>query len=144
RWRGRQRAIPRRRRQFRRPSPRPRTTPLPSRIGTNHPRLSNFRRMIDYEKRGQTAVITIRRPEARNAVNAEVSAGIEAALDRFESEDDTWVAVLTGEGTVFCAGADLKAIASGQAGSIQTQRGGFGGVVTRQRTKPLIAAVDGP
>ncbi|HUZ44301.1 MAG TPA: crotonase/enoyl-CoA hydratase family protein [Acidimicrobiales bacterium] len=100
--------------------------------------------MIDYDKRGQTAVITIRRPEARNAVNAEVAAGIEAALDRLEAEDDAWVGIITGEGSVFCAGADLKAIASGQAGSISTQRGGFGGVVTRERTKPLIAAVDGP
>ena len=100
--------------------------------------------MIDYEKRGQTAIITIRRPEARNAVNAEVAQGIEAALDRLEAEDDAWVGIITGEGTVFCAGADLKAIASGQAGSISTQRGGFGGVVTRERTKPLIAAVDGP
>ncbi|MHB1854735.1 MAG: crotonase/enoyl-CoA hydratase family protein [Acidimicrobiales bacterium] len=100
--------------------------------------------MIDYEKRGQTAIITIRRPEARNAVNAEVAAGIEAALDRLEAEDDAWVGIITGEGSVFCAGADLKAIASGQAGSISTQRGGFGGVVTRERTKPLIAAVDGP
>jgi len=100
--------------------------------------------MIDYEKRGQTAIITIRRPEARNAVNAEVAQGIEAALDRLEAEDDAWVGIITGEGSVFCAGADLKAIASGQAGSISTQRGGFGGVVTRERTKPLIAAVDGP
>lgn len=100
--------------------------------------------MVEYEKRGQISVITIKRPEARNAVNAEVAQGMEAALDRLESEDDAWVGIVTGEGKVFCAGADLKAIASGQAGSIQTQRGGFGGIVTRERTKPVIAAVDGP
>jgi enoyl-CoA hydratase len=45
---------------------------------------------------------------------------------------------------VFSAGADLKAIASGQAADLQTKRGGFGGIAARQRTKPLIAAVDGP
>jgi enoyl-CoA hydratase len=55
-----------------------------------------------------------------------------------------WVGILTGEGSVFSAGADLKAISSGQAGTIQTKRGGFGGLVQRERTKPLIAAVDGP
>lgn len=100
--------------------------------------------MVEYEKRGPISVITIRRPEARNAVNADVAQGIEAALDRLEAEEDAWVGILAGEGPVFCAGADLKAIASGQAGSIQTQRGGFGGIVARERTKPVIAAVDGP
>ena len=100
--------------------------------------------MVEYEKRGRVAVITIRRPEARNAVNGEVSQAMEAAIDRLESEEDTWVGVITGEGTVFSAGADLKAIASGQAGSINTERGGFGGIVRRERTKPVIAAVDGP
>lgn len=100
--------------------------------------------MVEYEKRGPISVITIRRPEARNAVNAEVAEGMEAAIDRLEAEEDAWVGIVTGEGSVFSAGADLKAIASGQAASINTQRGGFAGLVRRERTKPVIAAVDGP
>lgn len=100
--------------------------------------------MVEYETRGRVAVITIRRPEARNAVNGEVADALEAAVDRLEAEDGTWVGILAGEGPVFSAGADLKAIASGQAASITTERGGFGGFVRRERTKPVVAAVDGP
>ena len=100
--------------------------------------------MIDYEVRGHVALLSINRPDARNAVNAAVASGLEEALDRVESDDDIWVAVLTGKGPVFCAGADLKEIASGNAGGLNTQRGGFAGVVARERSKPLIAAVDGP
>ena len=100
--------------------------------------------MIDFEQRGHVAVLTINRPEARNAVNGDVATGLEASVDRVEETDDVWVAVLTGAGTTFSAGADLKAIASGQAASLQTQRGGFAGFVRRERTKPVIAAVDGP
>jgi enoyl-CoA hydratase len=100
--------------------------------------------MIDYEQRGRVAVLTINRPEARNAVNGEVASGLEAAIDRFEEDPDTWVAVLTGAGPVFSAGADLKAIASGAAAALNTSRGGFAGITRRERTKPVIAAVNGP
>jgi enoyl-CoA hydratase len=100
--------------------------------------------MVEYEADGHVAVITIRRPEARNAVNGDVAKGMEAAIDSLEDDDDVWVGIVTGEGTVFSAGADLKAIASGQAADLQTERGGFGGIAQRIRTKPLIAAVDGP
>jgi enoyl-CoA hydratase len=100
--------------------------------------------VVDYELDGRVAIITIRRPEARNAVNADVAAGIEAAIDRMEEDADTWVGVVAGEGPVFSAGADLKAIAAGQAAALMTKRGGFGGIAKRERTKPLIAAVDGP
>ena len=99
---------------------------------------------VDYVVVNRVAVITIGRPEARNAVNGAVATGIEAAIDRVEADPDCWVAILAGDGPVFCAGADLKAIASGQAASLRTERGGFGGLVKRERTKPLIAAVDGP
>ena len=100
--------------------------------------------MIDYETRGHVALITIDRPEARNAVNGDVANGIESAIDRLEEDDDVWLGVLTGAGPVFCAGADLKAINAGKAGELITKRGGFGGIVQRERTKPIIAAVNGP
>jgi enoyl-CoA hydratase len=100
--------------------------------------------MVEYEVTGNIALITINRPEARNAVNGDIASGIEAAIDKVESDDSVWAAILAGRGTVFCAGADLKAVATGQARSISTAKGGFGGIVTRDRTKPLIAACDGP
>ena len=100
--------------------------------------------MVDYRQEGRVAVLTINRPEARNAVNGDVARGMEEAIDRLEADDDTWIGVVAGEGPVFSAGADLKAIAAGQAADLQTKRGGFGGIAARDRTKPLIAAVDGP
>ena len=100
--------------------------------------------MVDYEVIGRVAVLTINRPEARNAVNGDVANGMEAAIDKLEADDDVWVGIVTGAGPVFCAGADLKAIASGKAGDLQTRRGGFAGITRRERTKPMIAAVDGP
>jgi enoyl-CoA hydratase len=100
--------------------------------------------MVEYEQKGRVAVLTIRRPEARNAVNGDVASGMEDAIDRLEDDPEAWVGVVAGDGPVFSAGADLKAIASGQVASLQTKRGGFGGIVRREREKPLIAAVDGP
>lgn len=100
--------------------------------------------VVAYEQQGPVALITINRPDARNAVNGDVAQGMEAALDRLEAADDVWVGVVTGAGPVFSAGADLKAIAGGQANTLSTKRGGFGGIVRRAREKPLIAAVDGP
>ncbi len=100
--------------------------------------------MVEYELEEHVALLTINRPEARNAVNGDVAMGMEAAIDRLESDDEAWVGILTGAGPVFSAGADLKAINSGQAASLTTDRGGFAGIVTRDRTKPIIAAVDGP
>ncbi len=100
--------------------------------------------MIEFEKRGNVAILTLNRPEARNAVNGELARGLEAAVDRLENDGELWVGVLTGAGPVFCAGADLKAIAAGDALGLQTERGGFAGFVALQRTKPILAAVDGP
>lgn len=100
--------------------------------------------MIEYETRGNVAIITIDRPEARNAVNGEVAEGIEAAIDRMEADDSIWIGILTHTGPVFCAGADLKAINSGEAARLNTRGGGFGGIVSKQRTKPIIAACNGP
>jgi enoyl-CoA hydratase len=100
--------------------------------------------MVEYAQHGRAAVITIRRPEARNAVNPDVANAVEAALDRFEGDSEVWVGVVTGEGPVFSAGADLKAIAAGEALALTTKRGGFAGITRRDRVKPLVAAVDGP
>ncbi len=99
---------------------------------------------VDFEQRGPFAVIKINRPEARNAVNGAVATGIEEAIDRIEADDSIWVGILTGEPPVFCAGADLKEINSGNAAGLATKKGGFAGFVQRERTKPVIAAVDGP
>lgn len=100
--------------------------------------------MIDYEKRGNVALITINRPEAKNAVNGDVAEGIEACIDKLEADDELWLGVLTHVGDVFCAGADLKAINSGDAARLSTKTGGFGGITAKQRTKPIIAACNGP
>jgi len=100
--------------------------------------------MVEYEVRGHVALLKINRPEARNAVNGDVARGMEEAIDKLEADDEVWVGVVTGEGSVFSAGADLKAIAAGQAGELATAKGGFAGIARRERTKPVIAAVDGP
>ena len=86
--------------------------------------------IVKYSSEGRVATITLNRPEARNAVNGDVASGLEAAIDRLEDDPDVWVGILTAETQgqerpVFCAGADLKAINSGQAGSLGTARGGF-------------------
>jgi enoyl-CoA hydratase len=99
---------------------------------------------VDFEQRGPFAIVTINRPEARNAVNGAVANGIEEAIDKIEADDGIWVGILTGVPPVFSAGADLKEINAGNAAALATQRGGFGGFVQRERTKPVIAAVDGP
>lgn len=99
--------------------------------------------IVEYKKSGRVAVITLNRPEARNAVSGELAQALEGAIDKLEADDDVWVGILAGNGPVFCAGADLKAVASGKA-NLGTSRGGFGGFVTLERTKPVIAAVEGP
>ena len=104
--------------------------------------------IVEYEVHGKVAIITLNRPEARNAVNGDVASGLEAAIDKLEADSNVWVGILAAntagqERPVFCAGADLKAINSGQAAALNTKRGGFGGFVYRDRKKPVIAAVDG-
>jgi enoyl-CoA hydratase len=100
--------------------------------------------LVRYEARHHTAIITLNRPKARNAINPEMAVAIESALDRSEAEDDVWTVVITSSSSTFCAGADLSVIASGSFAGIETKRGGFAGVVRRERTKPMLAAVDGP
>ena len=102
---------------------------------------------VDYELHGHVAVMTINRPTARNAVNTDVAQGLEAGIDRLEEDPDAWVGIITGaqteKGWIFCAGADLKQMSVDPAG-MMTAKGGFAGFVQRERSKPVIAAVDGP
>jgi enoyl-CoA hydratase len=102
---------------------------------------------VDYELRGHVAVLTINRPNARNAVNGDVAQGIEAGINQLEEDPNAWVGIITGarteKGYIFSAGADLKVMGV-DPGQMSTARGGFAGIVTRDRSKPLIAAVDGP
>jgi enoyl-CoA hydratase len=100
--------------------------------------------MVDYETKGHIAVLKINRPEKKNAVNGDVARGMEEGIDKLEDDPDLWLGVLTHAGDVFSAGADLKAINEGRGGELGTAKGGFGGITARARTKPIIAAVDGP
>jgi enoyl-CoA hydratase len=90
---------------------------------------------------GSIAVITINRPEARNAVNGAVARGIAAALDELEARSDVRVLILTGAGGTFSAGMDLKGFLAGDAPLVPGR--GFGGLVERRPAKPMIAAVEG-
>jgi enoyl-CoA hydratase len=99
--------------------------------------------MVEYEVRGHVALLTLNRPEARNAVNDVVAQTMTENLEKAEADDDVWVMVLAATGTVFCAGADLKMVNSGRAGELATPKGGFGGFTDFPRRKPVIAAVDG-
>ena len=104
--------------------------------------------IVHYEVDGRVAIITLNRPDARNAVNGDVASGLESAIDQMEADPAVWVGILRANTDgqarpVFCAGADLKAINSGNAAGLNTARGGFGGFVYRDRTKPVIVAVDG-
>ncbi len=86
-------------------------------------------------------IITINRPEARNAINRAVSVGVCAALDELEACDDLRVGILTGAGGTFCSGMDLKAFLRGEV--IRIEGRGILGLVLQPPTKPLIAAVEG-
>lgn len=87
------------------------------------------------------AVITINRPEARNAVNGAVARGMAAALDELDASKDVQVLILTGAGGTFSAGMDLKGFLAGDSPSFEDR--GFAGIVERPPAKPIIAAVEG-
>ena len=96
------------------------------------------------ERQGHIEILTINRPEARNAINGAVSLAFGAAFDELEDDDDCWVVIVTGAGDkAFSAGMDLKAFAAGEAGDIMGANGGFGGIAQRDFPKPIIAAVNG-
>ncbi len=86
-------------------------------------------------------VITINRPDAKNAMNKAAAEGIAAALNRLDAEDDLRVAVLTGAGGTFCSGMDLKGFLRGESPVVEGR--GFGGLTQKSAAKPIIAAVEG-
>jgi len=100
--------------------------------------------VVELERREHIALVTLNRPEARNAISPEVSQTMAALLDEIETDPALRAVVLTGRGEVFSAGADLKVVAQGRANDIARGKGGFAGVVTRDFPKPIIAAVNGP
>jgi enoyl-CoA hydratase len=86
-------------------------------------------------------LITLNRPEARNAINTAMAEGVAAALDELDADDALKAGVLTGAGRSFCAGMDLKAFVAGERPWVGDR--GFAGIVQRASRKPLIAAVEG-
>ncbi len=97
------------------------------------------------ERRGNVMVITINRPEARNAINSAVSIALGDALEEAQNDPEVWAVVLTGSGDKsFCAGADLKALSRGEnIGHPDQPKWGFAGYVRHFIDKPTIAAVNG-
>src|SRR3954465_6860906 len=93
------------------------------------------------DRDGRIQIITLNRPEARNAVNKALAEGIAAALDELDSDDDLSVGVLTGAGGGFSAGMDLKAFVRGESPYVGDR--GYAGITQRAARKPLIAAIEG-
>ena len=93
------------------------------------------------ERRERVLVITLNRPDQRNAIDSGVAAGVADALDQLDADTSLSVGIVTGAGGYFCAGMDLKAFASGEMPWVEGR--GFGGIVERSSDKPLIAAIEG-
>lgn len=92
---------------------------------------------------GAVTTISINRPEVRNAVDHTAAAALAEAFRQFDGDDHASVAVLTGEGGAFCAGADLKAISTGDGNRVAPDGDGPMGVSRMRLSKPVIAAVSG-
>jgi enoyl-CoA hydratase len=93
------------------------------------------------ERRGPVLLVTLNRPESRNAVNRAVAEGVAAALDELDADAGLSAGVLTGAGAGFCAGMDLKAFVAGESPHVEGR--GFAGIVQRPARKPLVAAIEG-
>jgi enoyl-CoA hydratase len=96
------------------------------------------------ERDGPVTVVTIDRPERRNAVDAPTAAALADAFRGFDRDQRSSVAVLTGAGGAFCAGGDLKAIAAGEPLRVAADGDGPMGPTRLRLSKPVIAAIEGP
>jgi len=103
--------------------------------------------IVTFVESDHVAVITLNRPEARNAINPDMANALGAAIDRLEGDPNLRVGVLAATITeprpVFCAGNDLRSVDGEQGEQSITPRGGFAGLINYPRTKPIVAAVDG-
>jgi len=93
------------------------------------------------EVRGTVLIVTLNRPEAKNAANKALAEGVAAAMDRLDSDNDLRVGIITGAGGTFCSGMDLKGFLAGERPYVAGR--GFAGLTEAPPRKPLIAAVDG-
>jgi enoyl-CoA hydratase len=98
---------------------------------------------VRYELRDHIATVTIDRPGVRNAVDAPTAQALAEAFRRFDDDEGALVAVLTGAGGYFCAGADLKAVAAGEQREIAPESDGPMGPTRMHLSKPVIAAIEG-
>ncbi len=98
---------------------------------------------VDISRQGPVIVVTIFRPERRNAVDAATAAELLAAFRAFDEDDSASVAILTGAGGTFCAGADLKATAAGEPRPVTEDGPGPMGPTRLDLSKPVIAAIEG-
>ena len=98
---------------------------------------------VDVSRRGAVIVVTIFRPERRNAVDSATASALLSAFSAFENDDTASVAVLTGAGGTFCAGADLKALAEGDRRPVTDDGPGPMGPTRLELSKPVIAAIEG-
>jgi enoyl-CoA hydratase len=107
--------------------------------------VSEAQDVVLYEEIGDhIAIVTLNRPEKRNAVNAAMAQAMDACVKRTEADPDIFVVILTSSSeTAFGAGADLAEAAAGRVAALHTPDGGFGGLTESKRTKPWIAAVNG-
>ncbi len=97
--------------------------------------------IVDHED--HTTIISINRPEVRNAVDGETAAALADAFRAFEADDNAYTAILTGTAGTFCAGADLKAVSAGAGNRVTKDGDGPMGVSRMLLNKPVIAAVEG-
>jgi enoyl-CoA hydratase len=98
---------------------------------------------VDYAVEESVAVVTLNRPDRRNAVDAATAAALAGAFRRFEADSAARVAILTGAGGTFCAGADLKALGEGEPRPVEEEGDGPMGPTRMRLSKPVIAAVEG-
>lgn len=103
--------------------------------------MSNVADEVLVERQGDILVMTLNRPEVKNALDAATAHALAAAIDLLDTDDELRVGVLTGAGGTFCTGMDLKAFMRGEVPIVEGR--GFGGLTMRPPRKPLIGAVEG-